>query len=90
MGRPVCAMIALRWVLNCARLRPPDFTHHDYPGIYMDQDFHHCGLQPNDTIVNYDNEVEVWTCEVGGLAECASEVPGPFLVTTLTCRRTLA
>ncbi|KAH9169807.1 glycoside hydrolase [Lactarius sanguifluus] len=46
-----------------------DFTHYDYPGIYKDQDFHHCGLEHNDTIVDFDNKVEVWTCELGGLAE---------------------
>ncbi|KAI9456012.1 glycoside hydrolase [Lactarius psammicola] len=50
-----------------------DFTHYDYPGIYKDQDFHHCGLEPNDTIVDFDNKVEVWTCELGGLADLATE-----------------
>ena len=64
----VCrAMIALRRVL---KLRPPDFTHYNYPGIYKDEDFHHCGLEPNDAIVNWDNEAEVWMCELDGLAEC--------------------
>ena len=38
------------------------FTHYDYPGIYEDQDFHHCGLEPNDDILNWDNAVEVYTC----------------------------
>ena len=32
-------------------------------------DFHHCGLEPGDTIVNYDNRLEVQTCELDGLAE---------------------
>ncbi|KAH9058953.1 glycoside hydrolase [Lactarius deliciosus] len=50
-----------------------DFTHYDYPGIYKDQDFHHCGLEPNDTIVDFDNKVEVWTCELGGLADLETE-----------------
>ena len=45
------------------------FTHYDYPGIYQYQDFHHCGLEPNDTIVNYNNAIEVWTCQLEGLAE---------------------
>lgn len=45
------------------------FTHYDYPGIYEDQDFHHCGLEPNDDIVNWDNAVEVYTCELDNLAE---------------------
>jgi hypothetical protein len=46
------------------------FTYYDYPGIYNDSNFHHCGLEPDDNIVNYDNEVEVWTCQLEGLAEC--------------------
>lgn len=49
------------------------FTHYDYPGIYMDQNFHHCGLEPNDTIVDYDNKAEVWACELDGLADLATE-----------------
>ncbi|KAN0137509.1 Glycoside hydrolase superfamily [Lactarius tabidus] len=50
-----------------------DFTHYDYPGIYMNRNFHHCGLEPNDTIVDYDNKAEVWTCELDGLADLATE-----------------
>ncbi|KAI9433229.1 glycoside hydrolase [Lactarius indigo] len=49
------------------------FTHYNYSGIYTNKDFHHCGLEPNDTIVNYGNKVEVWTCELGGLADLATE-----------------
>ena len=45
------------------------FTHYDYPGIYQDQDFHHCGLQPGDQIVDYKNRKEVQTCELNHLAE---------------------
>ena len=45
------------------------FTHYNYPGIYQYQDFHHCGLEPGDDIVNYDNRVEVQTCELVNLAE---------------------
>lgn len=45
------------------------FTQYDYPGIYQPADFHYCGLEPNNNIVNYDNEVEVWTCQLDGLAE---------------------
>ncbi len=45
------------------------FTHYNYPGIYQNQDFHHCGLEPGDDIVNYDNAVEVQTCELVNLAE---------------------
>ncbi|THH28893.1 hypothetical protein EUX98_g5312 [Antrodiella citrinella] len=49
------------------------FTHYNYPGIYQDQDFHHCGLEPGDTIVNYDNRVEVQTCQLEGLADLATD-----------------
>jgi len=45
------------------------FTHYNYPKIYQNQDFHHCGLEPGDDIVNYDNRVEVQTCELVNLAE---------------------
>jgi hypothetical protein len=50
------------------------FTHYNYPGIYQYQDFHHCGLEPNDNIVDYNNAVEVWTCQLDGLAEYASSL----------------
>jgi hypothetical protein len=46
------------------------FTRYNYPGIYEYQDFHHCGLEPDDDIVNYDNAVEVQTCQLVKLAEC--------------------
>ncbi|KAI0795076.1 glycoside hydrolase [Abortiporus biennis] len=49
------------------------FTHYNYPGIYQNQDFHHCGLEPGDDIVNYDNRVEVQTCELENLADLATE-----------------
>ncbi|KAF9484818.1 glycoside hydrolase [Pholiota conissans] len=49
------------------------FTHYSYPGIYQNQDFHHCGLEPGDDIVNYDNAVEVQTCELDNLADLATE-----------------
>ncbi|KAJ7212586.1 glycoside hydrolase [Mycena pura] len=49
------------------------FTHYVYPGIYEFQDFHHCGLEPGDDIVNYDSRVEVQTCELDNLADLATE-----------------
>ncbi|KAE9396568.1 glycoside hydrolase [Gymnopus androsaceus JB14] len=49
------------------------YTMFVYPGIYETQDFHMCGLEPNNIIVNYDNEVEVWTCELDGLADLATD-----------------
>ncbi|KAH8822957.1 glycoside hydrolase superfamily [Flagelloscypha sp. PMI_526] len=48
------------------------FTHFDYPGIYQDGDFHHCGLQPNDDIVDFSNTLEVQTCELVNLADLAT------------------
>ena len=45
------------------------YTHYDYPGIYDYQNFHHCGLEPGDDIVNYNNRLEVQTCELVNLSE---------------------
>lgn len=50
-----------------------NFTQYVYPGIYEYQDFHHCGLEPDDNIVNWDNEVEVWTCQLDNLADLATD-----------------
>ena len=55
---------------SCLLRSRPGFTYYDYPGIYNDSNFHHCGLEPDDNIVDYNNEVEVWTCQLEGLAEC--------------------
>ena len=49
----------------------PEYTHYNYPGTYQVTDFHRCGLEPDDTIVNYDDAIEVWTCQLVGLAEYA-------------------
>ncbi|TFK50230.1 glycoside hydrolase family 13 protein [Heliocybe sulcata] len=49
------------------------FTHYDYPGIYQYTDFHHCGGEPDDTIVNYDNRTEVQECQLDGLADLDTE-----------------
>ncbi|KAF7328520.1 Alpha-amylase [Mycena venus] len=49
------------------------FTHYNYPGIYEYQDFHHCGLTPGDQIVDYSNRLEVQTCELGHLADLATD-----------------
>lgn len=46
------------------------FTQYVYPGTYESQDFHYCGLEPNNNIVNYNNRLEVQTCQLLGLAEC--------------------
>ncbi|KAF8883882.1 glycoside hydrolase family 13 protein [Gymnopilus junonius] len=49
------------------------YTHYSYPGIYQDDNFHHCGLEPNDDIVNYDNRIEVQTCQLDGLADLGTD-----------------
>ncbi|KAF7326251.1 Alpha-amylase [Mycena kentingensis (nom. inval.)] len=49
------------------------FMHYNYPGIYQTQDFHHCGLESGDDIVNYGNRVEVQTCELVNLADLATD-----------------
>ncbi|KAJ8519570.1 hypothetical protein ONZ45_g3478 [Pleurotus djamor] len=49
------------------------FTHYNYPGIYQVQDFHHCGLEEGDNIVDYGNRLEVQTCQLVGLADLATD-----------------
>jgi hypothetical protein len=48
------------------------YTHYNYPGTYQTQDFHHCGLESGDDIVNYKNRLEVQTCELVNLADLAT------------------
>ena len=43
------------------------YGHYDYPGIYQPQDFHHCGRNGNDDIVNYNDRYEVQNCELVNL-----------------------
>ncbi|TDL22528.1 glycoside hydrolase [Rickenella mellea] len=50
-----------------------NFTHYIYPGTYQFQDFHHCGLEPNDDIVDFTNRLEVQTCQLLGLADLATD-----------------
>jgi len=49
------------------------FTHYVYPGIYESQDFHYCGLEPGNNIVNYDNRLEVQTCQLDNLADLGTD-----------------
>jgi glycosidase len=53
-------------------------AHYVYPGIYQNQDFHHCGLETNDEIVNYDNRLEVQTCQLDNLAESVALKPDTY------------
>jgi alpha-amylase len=48
------------------------YTHYDYPGTYQTQDFHHCGRNGNDDIVNYGDRYEVQNCELVDLADLAT------------------
>ncbi|MQA24071.1 MAG: ATPase [Micromonosporaceae bacterium] len=45
------------------------YSHYDYPGTYQWQDFHHCGRNGNDDIVNYFDRHEVQNCELVNLAD---------------------
>ncbi|WP_137843097.1 alpha-amylase family protein [Microbacterium sp. 2FI] len=45
------------------------YEHYDYPGIYGDDDFHRCGLTPNDDIADYTSREQVQTCELVNLAD---------------------
>ncbi|MGZ3770388.1 MAG: alpha-amylase [Bdellovibrio sp.] len=49
------------------------FSHYNYPGIYSYNDFHHCGRNGNDNIVNYGDRYEVQFCELVDLADLATE-----------------
>ncbi|KAI0246821.1 glycoside hydrolase [Lactifluus subvellereus] len=49
------------------------FEYYVYPGIYQYQDFHHCRFQTDHNIADYSNKAEVWTCQLGGLADLATE-----------------
>ena len=66
------------------------YTHYVYNGYYESQDFHYCGLEPDNNIVNYDNALEVQTCQLDGLAEyvlshpnCIYELICVFAASTL-------
>ncbi|KAF9643265.1 glycoside hydrolase family 13 protein [Thelephora ganbajun] len=47
------------------------FSHYDYPGIYQNQDFHHCGT-PGDAIQNWGNRWQVQNCQLANLADLAT------------------
>ncbi|KAF8751597.1 hypothetical protein RHS01_08300, partial [Rhizoctonia solani] len=48
-------------------------AHYNYPGTYQFHNFHHCGLQPGDDIVDFSNRLEVQTCELLNLADLATD-----------------
>lgn len=45
------------------------FSPYSYPGTYASWDFHHCGRNGNDDIVNYSDRYEVQNCELVNLAD---------------------
>ena len=45
------------------------FGEYDYPGLYGYDDFHHCGLTEGDDIEDWNDPVQVRTCELVNLAD---------------------
>lgn len=51
------------------------FGSYDYPGLYTVDDFHHCGLTPDDNIADWEDPAQVWTCELVDLADLDTSRP---------------
>ncbi|GAA2009873.1 alpha-amylase [Microbacterium ulmi] len=51
------------------------YDHYSYPGLYAPEDFHHCGLTPNDDIADYGSREQVQTCELVNLADLDTSSP---------------
>ncbi|OJX94654.1 MAG: alpha-amlyase [Micrococcales bacterium 73-15] len=51
------------------------YEHYSYPGLYTEDDFHHCGLAPNDDIADYSDAAQVQTCELVNLADLDTADP---------------
>ncbi|MGN7860420.1 carbohydrate-binding module family 20 domain-containing protein [Microbacterium sp. 22303] len=49
------------------------FGKYDYPGLYSNGDFHHCGRNGNDWIANWNDRWEIQNCELLGLSDLATE-----------------
>lgn len=49
------------------------YKKYEYPGTYAYWDFHHCGRNGNDDIVNYGDAYEVQNCELVNLADLATD-----------------
>lgn len=47
--------------------------HYNHPGLYSDNDFHHCGRNGNDNIQDYSDRYEVQNCELVDLADLATD-----------------
>lgn len=51
------------------------FTHYEYPGLYDESDFHHCGLTSDDDIADYSSREQIQTCELSNLADLDTGSP---------------
>lgn len=52
------------------------YSHYAYPAVpFGTNDFHHCGRNGNDDIVNYGDRWEVQNCELVDLSDLATESP---------------
>ncbi len=49
------------------------FAEYEYPGLYTNDDFHHCGLTPGDDIVDWEDRGQVHDCELVNLADLGTE-----------------
>jgi alpha-amylase len=50
-----------------------EFGHYEYPDLYTESDFHHCGLSDSDDITDYSSAGNVQNCELVNLADLATE-----------------
>lgn len=50
-----------------------EFTHYSYPNLYSYNEFHHCGRNGNDNIVNFSDLYELQFCELVNLADLKTE-----------------
>lgn len=54
------------------------FTMYDYPPTWDPDNFHYCD-EPDHDIQSWDDIVQVWTCQLEGLAEYATIADPGFL-----------
>lgn len=51
------------------------YSHFEYPGLFDDGDFHHCGLTADDDIRDYTSREQVQSCELVNLADLDTASP---------------
>jgi glycosidase len=59
----------------CIRILGLKYLHN---AEHLPQDFHHCGLTPDDDIEDYTSQAQVQTCELVNLAESVSYLDNGF------------